>query len=248
MMSSNKNDWLTLLSSNLEFNSSFLHVFEQKLVEHAKVLANVNLRSGKYGLVPPDSGFKVEYRQRNSLTIASLEGYLVDANGLGHPVTAIWYSPIYPDRGIDPQMEISEDYQLQVLWVEFPIDELRSYNQQTKTISEIIPEELDFKVEYGDIAWPDIHLKLQSYSTYEQAEVFLVEGVIDQTISGWDKKHKENNKGTVHYRSESNLIAPNKLYIHIDFGSADKKVLSVLLRNLNDMIKPNFLEKVIIHS
>jgi len=244
-MSSSETNWLTLLSSTLEFSPSFLKVFDEKLVEHARSLTGIDLRSGEYGLLPPDSEFEVQYKQLDSFNIASVEGYLVGPDAVGHPVTAIWYCPSLPHEPIDPTNQLPEDITLEVYWAEFPIDEFRAYTKPTLPPIEI-PAELSFQVEWRTLTWPDVHLEMQAQDSYTEAQTVQIENAIDRTILHWNEQ--QDNQGKVHYRGDMHLINSSHLEIHIDFGSASKNVVQLLLQNLDNITKPNFLRKVTFNS
>jgi hypothetical protein len=244
-MSSSETNWLTLLSSTLEFSSSFLKVFDEKLVEQARSLTGINLRSGDYGFLPPDSGFEVQYKQLDSFNVASIDGYLVGPDAVGHPVTAIWYSSSLPNERINPASQLPEDTKLEVYWAEFPIDEFRAYTKPILPPIEI-PTKLSFQVEWRTITWPDVHLELQAQDSYSEAQIAQIEDAIDRIISHWNEQ--PDDKGKVHYRSNIHLLNSSQLKIHIDFGSASKDIVQLLLQDLDNIAKPNFVRKVTFSS
>jgi hypothetical protein len=244
-MSSSSHNWLSLLTSEIDISPSFLKVLDEKLVKYAQSLAGINLHSGEYALLPPDSGFEVCYTKLDKFNIAVLEGYLVGPDAFGHPVTAIWYCPNLPNNAIDPSTELFENFELEIYWSEFPIDGFRAYTKQTVPLVEISAE-LSFQIEWKTFTWPDVHLVLQMQNDYSEDQLSEILDAIDQTILYWNEQ--SDNEGKVHYRGNLIPLTDKQVKIHIDFGSASKDIIVLLLQNLDSMTKFNPLELVTFHS
>ena len=245
-MSSSETNWLTLLSSTLKFSPSFLKVFDHKLVEHTRLLTGIDLCSKEYKLLPPNSEFEVHYKHLTPFNVASVEGDLVGPDAVGHLVTAIWYCPSLPHKSIDPTKQLPEDLILEVYWAEFPIDEFRrAYKKSALPLVEI-PAKLSFQVEWRTPIWPDVHLEMQTQNSYTEAQIVQIGDAIDRTIAHWNEQR--DDKGRVHYRGDIYLLNGSQLKTHIDFGSASKDIIGLLLQNLDKIAKPNFLIKVTFQS
>ena len=241
-MSSLKSHWLTLLSSELAFSESFTEALNTKLVDHARLLASVNLSNGAFGFVPLDSGFEIQYKQLSQFHVGSVSGYLIGPDGRGHEATAIWYCSNHVDEAIEPTAALPNDYQIEAYWADFPIDEMREYTRQTVPPVEV-PSNLGFEVEWKAFSLPDVSIELQAKDNYTEDQVQKIEAAIDQTILEWNGKPGE--VGRIHYGGKIDRIAGSKLKIHIDFGSAGSAVFLLLLQKLQRIEIPSFIQKII---
>jgi hypothetical protein len=244
-MSSCEVNWLSLISETIVVSPSFLKVLDEKLVEHAYLLTGINLRNGQYGLLPLDSGFEIHYKLLNQFNVGVLQGYLVGPDAFGYPATAIWYCPSLPNQAIEPNMEVTDNCQLEIFWAEFPIDELCSHKQETIPLVELSTE-LYFKLEWKLFSCIDVYLLLQMQNAYSQEQILHIKNAINETLVSWNEQ--SDNEVKVHYISDVKLLTDTQIEFHIDFGSADNNIFILLIQKLDSIAQANYLEKVIFHN
>ncbi|MEM9540013.1 MAG: hypothetical protein AAGA60_11010 [Cyanobacteria bacterium P01_E01_bin.42] len=238
-----KTKWLTQFAAGLNCSGSFLQVLEAKLVEHARSLSGVDLRNGEYVFLPSDASFKICYKQLNSCKVAAVSGDLV-GHAMGYPATVIWYCPSLPHEAIAPAEAIDDRLQLEAYWSEFPVEEFRDRAKLILPFIEI-SEQFNFQIEWEVIIWPDIVLQLQVRDDGDRSGIEEIEAAIAQTFSQWNAQ-EDYHLGVIHYVGEVRHIARNTLAIHIDFGSADRNAVRLLLRNLNAIGDCDFLVEAIL--
>lgn len=232
--------WLTQLTSELSLSSQFLEIFESQLVDHARQIAAVDLRDGKHALLPPDQGFQISFQQIGSQVVGSVSGYLVGPDGFGEPVTAIWLSPDHPQHPIDPrQAEFTLPSSLQVVWSEFPIESTKTTQEPTP-----ITSETRLAIMGETSSWPDVHLDLQSHSTFTDSEIVTLGNHIDSHMEHWNTERQA--QGLIHYRGEIIRKSETDLTLHMDFGSAPQEALFELLGELDRSSELANLSKVVI--
>ena len=114
-------EWHSLLIAELSIAPGIADELSRQLVSHARE-QGVALDDGRHAFVPADHGSEVQYhRFDDDLAIASIEGYLVCPDAMGHPAVFAWRSKTGADLMLTPERGVAD---LQFFWLTLPAPEL----------------------------------------------------------------------------------------------------------------------------
>lgn len=237
-MSGSALNWLMDTCEDLRCSLTFADALDKQLASHAKMMTGIDLNNGYYGLVPPES--PVAYEENN---FGFVDTDLVAPDGMAYPVTIGWHCRKHPTERIAPSDDISPGCELEVVWLDFPINELSAYAQAAPEDDELM-KHVAFEVDWQAHGWPNIVLLLQAGRAYKRDDITQIDAVIDETINSWNNRN--SSEGIIHYRSEIRQIDTDRIEVHIDFGSALRDALTRLLRNIQTGVEFGLIKKVII--
>jgi hypothetical protein len=216
-------EWHTLLVAQIPMAPAVAAALSHQLCGQARALAGVELDDGGHAFVPADQAFTVQYIRVNGVTIASIEGYLIGPDAMGHPAVLAWRSKAGADLELTPPRRASD---LEFFWLIFPAAEIARPNR-IDTGDWLVRNRFGFEVDLELYTLPDIWLRFTARTAFTPEELTNIASAIGAAIAAWNMR----GQTLVHYCSEPEIPADRRtVAVHIDLGSAQLDALADIIR------------------
>lgn len=233
--------WITTFVSAMKLSSNFAAALDEQLAMHARQLAGIDLRCGKFNLAPLiDSGIK--YKRVGNKVIGNVESDIVCPDGMGYPVVISWFSIKNPQMQIDPRRKVDSSDELRIYWTEFPVSEL------TGKAGTFIPPvtmntPFSFPLIWRTSLWPDIRFNIYIANSDDELLISKITAEVSAAIELWN--NQKPNRGKIHYCSEIKYNNEGFFDFHTDFGSAERDVFEFFIKHITRLDFLN-IEKIIL--
>jgi len=223
--------WLQLLAAELTVAPGFLAALDVQLRQHAEQLIGVDdIANGDYALVPPDRGFAVDFRRGDEGVVGTIEGFLVDPTGFGHPVVFGWRGRGAADQDQPIPLDQERD-DFECFWIAFPIEELlRGTRVDTSAAAAAIAAR--FPVDWDVHRWDDVWLAIHAQRAFTPDEQVALEAAVGRVVGEWNAREEH----PIHYVARSEA-APDRTSIrwYIDLGAAGERAVIALINALDSV-------------
>lgn len=215
-MKKSENEWSFIFLKTLGASKGFLVEFNRQLAEQFLQATQINLQEENFSLAPVET----ICHDHNIPGVTYINCDLVFPDFFAYPAKIAWRCINDLEKKYDFKKE-SGDCQLEIFWLELPMQELIVYKK----------EKSEKKLNKPTPGWPDVHFEI--FTQKEFTESYKKD--LELYIWNWVERYNcsKENQNKIHYTGNLIIKSNMSAEIHIDFGEVAINLLNELVSDLS---------------
>lgn len=219
----NRVEWHTQLVAELLIAPGIAAELSRQLVSKALAQSGVALDDDQHAFLSDIHGFTVQYHGVGESAVATVAGYLVGPDAMGHDAIAAWRSKTGADLNLTSERDAAD---LEFFWLSLPVDELR-HPERVDASDWLRQNRFGFAVDIELYKLDDIYLRFIARTMFSDNDVDMMVSVIGTAIEAWN----ERGLGAVHYCSGPEIDGDRHMVrFFIDLGGSQLDAVAEILR------------------